>query len=120
MRINCPITTLDNDHLKLEPFIPFLEKVSSAIDGALVELVPQGRGIVSIELLKEEKPRHLATTPTAGAPDAQADLDDLTGDAGGFEGEADGLDRYHGRELIFRITGGQRFRPANARVTLYK
>jgi hypothetical protein len=54
-RINCPITTLDNDHLKVEPFIPFLEKVSSAIDGALVELVPQGRGIVSVELLEEEK-----------------------------------------------------------------
>lgn len=49
------ITKLDNDHLKVEPFIPFLEKVSSAIDGALVELVPQGRGIVSVELLEEEK-----------------------------------------------------------------
>jgi hypothetical protein len=54
-RINCPITTLDTDHLKWEPFIPFLEKVSSAIDGTLVELVPQGRGIVSVELLEEEK-----------------------------------------------------------------
>lgn len=49
------ITTLDNDHLKWEPFIPFLERVSSAIDGALVDLVPQGRGIVSIELLAEDK-----------------------------------------------------------------
>ena len=52
---SCPITKLDTDHLKWEPFIPFLEKVSSAIDGALVELVPQGRGIVSVELLEEEK-----------------------------------------------------------------
>ena len=41
--------------MKWEPFIPFLEKVSSAIDGALVELVPQGRGIVSVELLEEKK-----------------------------------------------------------------
>jgi hypothetical protein len=49
------ITKLDNDHLKPEPFIPFLEKVSSAIDDALVQIVPQGRGIVSIELLEEEK-----------------------------------------------------------------
>jgi hypothetical protein len=39
----------------VEPFIPFLEKVSSAIDSALVDLVPQGRGIVSIELLAEDK-----------------------------------------------------------------
>ena len=35
------ITKLDNEHLKMEPFIPFLEKVSSAIDGALLELVPR-------------------------------------------------------------------------------
>lgn len=54
MRINCPITTLDNDHLKVGPFIPFLAKVSSAIDSALVEVVPKGRGIVSIELLKHK------------------------------------------------------------------
>jgi hypothetical protein len=46
---------LDNDHLKVEPFIPFLEKVSSAIDSALLELAPQWRGIVSIELLTEDK-----------------------------------------------------------------
>ena len=46
---------LDNEHLKREPFIPFLEQVSTAIDRAVVELVSQGRGIVSIELLKDEK-----------------------------------------------------------------
>jgi len=66
-RINCPITTLDNDHLKVEPFIPFLKKVSSAIDGALVELVPQGRGIVSVELLEEAKVEVVTNLGRSGA-----------------------------------------------------
>ena len=39
---------------------------------------------------------YLTTTPTARAPDTQTELDHLTGDAGGSEGEASGLDRYHG------------------------
>ena len=46
---------LDNEHLKREPFIPFLGQVSTAIDRALVELVSQNTGIVSIELLKDER-----------------------------------------------------------------
>ena len=35
--------------------MPFLEHVSTAIDRAVVELVSQGRGIVSIEILKDER-----------------------------------------------------------------
>ena len=38
----------------------------------------------------------LTTTPTTRALDAQAELDDLTGDAGGLEGEAGGLEGGHG------------------------
>jgi hypothetical protein len=58
---------LDNDHLKVEPFIPFLEKVSSAIDGALVDIVPQGRGIVSVELLEEDKVEVVSNLDRSGA-----------------------------------------------------
>ena len=38
-----------------DPSRPEPSHIASAIDGALVELVPQGRGIVSVELLEEEK-----------------------------------------------------------------
>ena len=51
----------------MEPFIPFLKKVSSAIDGALVELVPQGRGIVSVELLEEAKVEVVTNLGRSGA-----------------------------------------------------
>jgi len=37
----------------------------------------------------------LTTTPTPRAPDAQAKLDHLTGDAGGPNGEASGFEWCH-------------------------
>ena len=45
---------LDNEHLKREPSMPFLEHVSTVIDRAVLELVSQSRGIVLIEILKDE------------------------------------------------------------------
>jgi len=41
----------------------------------------------------------LTTTPTPRAPDAKAELDHLTGDAGGPNGEASSFEGRHGRRV---------------------
>ena len=64
-----------------------------ARDGTYVD----GRLVGHTTRLTPLKAASLTTTPTARASDAQAELDHLTGDAGGLEGEADGLEGWHGR-----------------------
>ena len=52
MTFRIVVTKLNND--EHERF-PFVESVASAIDGAIVELIPPGQGIVYVELKESRK-----------------------------------------------------------------